>query len=416
MKTLSMGKIYTAEDMEAQLKRYGRAAERFTEIFGQKPTCFFSAPGRTEIGGNHTDHSLGRVLAASVSADTIAAVAPSEDGVITLCSEGFPDAAVDTADTKPRPEEQGCVTALIRGIAAGFKQKGYRVGGFKAYVTSNVPVGSGLSSSAAFEVLIGVILNGLYNGGDMSDVEIAKLGQYGENVYFGKPSGLMDQIASSAGGLMTIDFENRDEPVISPIKFDLADSEHCLCIVDTGGSHADLTGEYAAIPEEMRSVARYFGKEALREISKKQVEENLGALRESCGDRAALRALHFFDENERVLGEAEALKNKDFPEFLRLVNESGDSSLAYLQNIFAAANVRDQGLTLGLYLAKQTLAGEGACRVHGGGFGGTIQAFVPKDKLEVFRTETERVFGVGSCHELTIRSCGGTRVLFEVWI
>lgn len=414
MKTLSMGRIYTAEDMDIQLERYGRATAEFTEIFGEKPSCFFSAPGRTEIGGNHTDHNLGCVLAAGVSLDIIAAVIPTADGVITVKSEGFPTDIIDTADTEIRGEELNSSAALIRGMTAGFKRNGHRVGGFKAYMTSNVLQGSGLSSSAAFEVLIGTVLNGLYNGGEIDDVEIAKLAQYAENVYFGKPSGLMDQTASSVGGFITIDFANKDEPVISSVRYDLADSGHYLCIVDTGGSHADLTAEYGAIPSEMRSAAKFFGKESLREISKEQVMENITALRESCGDRAVLRALHFFDENLRVCREAEALNNKDFGEFLRLVNESGDSSLMYLQNIFAAVNVREQGLTLALYLAKQILGGEGACRVHGGGFAGTIQAFVPSHRLENFKTETERIFGTDSCHVLTIRNCGGTRVLFEV--
>lgn len=414
MKILSMAKIYTEEDMEMQMKRYGRAATEFMETFGEKPVYFFSAPGRTEVGGNHTDHNLGCVLAAGVSLDIIAAVVPTDDGIITVKSEGFPTDTIDTADTEVKKEELNSSASLIRGMVAGFKKNGHRVGGFKAYSTSNVLKGSGLSSSAAYEVLIGTVLNGLYNGGEVSDVEIAQLAQYAENVYFGKPSGLMDQMASSVGGFITIDFGDKENPVIESVNFDFAESGHHLCIVDTKGNHADLTPEYAAIPPEMKSVAQFFGKEVLREISKEQVLENIAALREKCGDRAVLRALHFFDDNERVGKQAEALRRKDFTEFLRLINESGNSSLAYLQNIFSAVNVREQGLTVALYLAKQVLSGEGACRVHGGGFAGTIQAFVPTHKLDEFKAEMERVFGEGSCYVLSVRNCGGTKVLFEV--
>ena len=414
MKTLSMGKIYTADGFEYQLKRYAKAAEEFEKLFAAKPTAFFCAPGRTEVGGNHTDHNLGCVLAAGVSLDIIAAVTPTEDGYITVKSEGFPADVVDICDTEPREDEKNTSSALIRGMADGFKNKGFKLGGFKAYMTSEVLQGSGLSSSAAYEVIIGTILNGLYNDGKVGDVEIAKLAQYAENVHFGKPSGLMDQMASSVGGLITIDFKDKEEPLIQCVNYDFEESGHKLCIIDTKGSHADLTPEYAAIPPEMKSVAEYFGKTVLREIDKETVMENLPALREKCGDRAVLRALHFFDENQRVAKQAAALEKGDFKEFLRLINESGESSLAYLQNIFSAVNVREQGLTVALYLAKQLLAGEGACRVHGGGFAGTIQAFVPENKLETFREGMDRVFGEGACHVLTIRNCGGTKVLFEV--
>ncbi len=413
MKTLSIEKLYSKEDIDRQSARYAQAAAEFEREFGIKPTAFFSAPGRTEVGGNHTDHNLGCVLAAGVSLDIIAAVAPTDDGFITIKSEGFPIDRIDLSDTDVKEADKNTSAALIRGMAAGFKQGGHSVGGFRAYCTSEVLQGSGLSSSAAYEVLVGTILNGLYNGGDVSDVEVAKIAQYAENVHFGKPSGLMDQMASSVGGLITIDFKDKDDPVIRSIDFDFAQSGHKLCIVDTKGSHADLTPEYAAIPPEMKSVAEHFGKSVLREISKADVMDNIAVLRKECGDRAVLRALHYFDENERVGKQAEALEKGDFSDFLRLITESGNSSLAYLQNIFAAVNVREQGLTVALYLAKQVLSGEGACRVHGGGFAGTIQAFVPDHKLEKFRTEMDRVFGEGACHVLTIRNCGGTKVLFE---
>ncbi|MBO5557553.1 galactokinase family protein [Ruminococcus sp.] len=413
MKTLSIEKLYSKEDIDRQSARYAQAAAEFEREFGIKPTAFFSAPGRTEVGGNHTDHNLGCVLAAGVSLDIIAAVAPTDDGFITIKSEGFPIDKVNLADTDVKEADKNTSAALIRGMAAGFTHGGHAVGGFRAYCTSEVLQGSGLSSSAAYEVLVGTILNGLYNGGDVTDVEVAKIAQYAENVHFGKPSGLMDQMASSVGGLITIDFKDKDDPVIRSIDFDFAQSGHKLCIVDTKGSHADLTPEYAAIPPEMKSVAEHFGKSVLREISKADVMDNIAVLRKECGDRAVLRALHYFDENQRIGRQAEALEKGDFSDFLHLITESGNSSLAYLQNIFAAVNVREQGLTVALYLAKQVLSGEGACRVHGGGFAGTIQAFVPDHKLEKFRTEMDRVFGEGACHVLTIRNCGGTKVLFE---
>ncbi len=411
MKILTLDKIYTADTLAFQKERYERIAKEFEAQFGEKPTCFFSAPGRTEVGGNHTDHNLGCVLAAGVSLDIIAAVASAEENIITVKSEGFPVDTINADDTEVYEEQKNTSASLIRGMTAGFKKNGHKVGGFKAYATSNVLKGSGLSSSAAYEVLIGTILNGLYNDGDVSDVEIAQLAQYAENVYFGKPSGLMDQMASSVGGFITIDFGDRDNPIIKSLDFDFAKSGHSLCIVDTKGSHADLTPEYAAIPPEMKSVAHFFGKDVLREISKEEVLSNITEIRSRCGDRAVLRALHFFDDNERVGKEAEALSSGNFDEFLSLITQSGNSSLAYLQNIFAPSAVDQQGLTLALYLAKSVLDGEGACRVHGGGFAGTIQAFVPEHKLEKFKAEMERVFGEGACYVLSIRNCGGTEVI-----
>ncbi len=399
-----------ADKAGEQLKRYNDAAQEFETMFGKKPMRFFSAPGRTEVGGNHTDHNNGCVLAAGVSLDVIAAVVPSDDGIIRIKSQGFPMDTIDSNDTEIKDSEENTSAALIRGVVAGMKRNGYKVGGFSAYTTSNVLKGSGLSSSAAFEVLVGTIISGLYNDSAVSPVEIAKISQFAENIYFGKPSGLMDQMASSVGGFITIDFENNTAPVIEAINFDFASCGHELCIVDTKGSHADLTGEYAAIPVEMKQIAQYFSKPSLRSVGRSEVMARLAELRSRFGDRAVLRALHFFDENERVSLQAHALKSRDFARFLKLVNESGDSSYKYLQNIFAVTAPNEQGLALALYMAKDILGGEGACRVHGGGCAGTIQAFVPHDKLLTFKSAMERVFGEGSCYVLSIRPFGGTEV------
>lgn len=412
MEKLTLEKIYPHAELETQRRRFSAADEKFESAFGKRSERYFSAPGRTELGGNHTDHNLGCVLAAAVSLDMIAAVAPTDDGIIKVRSEGFERTEnVDTKDTSPKDDEKQSSAALIRGVADRFKAHGYNVGGFDAYVTSDVLQGSGLSSSAAYEVLIGTILNGLYNGGAISAIDIAIAAQYAENVHFGKPSGLMDQMASSVGGSFMIDFACKGSPVVKSIPCDLEKSGLKLCIIDTKGSHADLTPEYAAIPSEMKSVAEFFGKSVLREITKDMVLDNITELRDTCGDRAVLRALHYFDENERVLAETAALENGDTERFLQFVKKSGNSSMAYLQNIFCAANIKQQGMTLGLYLAEQLLDGEGASRVHGGGFAGTIQAFVPKDKLSYFKDGIEKVFGKGACHVLDIRQCGGTEVM-----
>lgn len=403
--------IYTPDALDYQQQRYEKAAAEFKSLYGTAATDVFSAPGRTEVGGNHTDHQFGRVLAAGVSLDVIAMVIPANDNVIEVKSEGFPLDRVDISDLTVQESEKNSSASLIRGVCAGFKNNGHTVGGFRAYTTSNVLKGSGLSSSAAFEVLIGNILNGLYNNGTVSDVEIAKLSQYAENVYFGKPSGLMDQMASSVGSFITIDFADPSQPVIEAIDFDFASSGHSLCIVDTKGNHADLTPEYAAVPAEMKQVAEFFGKKVLREVPKQDILDDLAALREKVGDRAVLRALHFEDDNDRVVLQAKALQSGDFASFLSLVKESGRSSFMYLQNVFASSAPREQGLSTALYLASEILGDEGAFRVHGGGFAGTIQAFVPADKLERFRSEMEKVFGEGSCYVLSIRPFGGTRVI-----
>lgn len=410
MITYKLSDIYAEDKISLQQERYSNAAKSFAEIFSKSSERFFSAPGRTEVGGNHTDHNFGKVLAAGVSLDVIAAVAESDDNIIEVKSEGFEKDIVDISSLELCENEKNTSAALIRGVCRGFADRGYKIGGFKAYTTSNVLKGSGLSSSAAFEVLIGTILNSLYNDGKATAVEIAQISQFAENEFFGKPSGLMDQMASSVGSFITIDFEDPKKPIINKLEFDFKSSGHSLCIVDTKGNHADLTPEYAAIPSEMKSVAELFGKTVLRDVSKSEILDNISLVREKCGDRALLRALHFVDDNERVDAEAKALSNGDFKAFLKEINASGNSSYKYLQNIYANKSPDEQGLSVGLYIAESVLKGTGACRVHGGGFAGTIQAFVPDDKLEAFISAMDKAFGDGACHVLTIRPYGGVEV------
>ena len=382
----------------------------FRETFSREPRFLFSAPGRTEIGGNHTDHQLGRVLAGAVSVDTVAAVAPNGERIIRVQSEGYPLCAVSLDELDVRPAEFGTTLSLIRGVAARIAALGHTVTGFDAFVTSRVLPGSGLSSSAAFEVLIGTILNTLGACG-LNAIEIAQIGQYAENVYFGKPCGLMDQMASSVGGIVTIDFADAENPVVEPLHFDFAACGHALCIVNSGADHADLTAEYAAIPGELAAVSAVFGKTHLRQVDEAEFYARLPEVRAAAGDRATLRAIHIFDDNRRVTQEVEALRNNDFDRFLALVNESGRSSWVYLQNVVPTGATRHQELAVSLALAARLLNGRGACRVHGGGFAGTIQAFVPLDLLDSFKAGMEAVLGEGSCQVLSIRPEGG--VLLE---
>lgn len=408
----TLEKLYGANAVPMQKERYAAAERAFAEIYGNHSDVrIFSAPGRTEVGGNHTDHNRGCVLAAAVGLDVIAIVAPTGDNIVKVKSEGFPEDVVDISDLEIKENEKNTSAALIRGVAAGFKNAGFDTCGFCAYTTSNVLKGSGLSSSAAFEVLIGTIFSYLCNGGKVSSVKIAQIAQYAENAYFGKPSGLMDQMASSVGGFITIDFKDTKAPVIDAISYDFASSGYSLCIVDTKGNHADLTPEYAAIPSEMKSVAGFFGKSELRDITKEQLIANIADVRKACGDRAVARAFHFFDDNERVGKEAAALRSGDIDAFLKLITESGNSSFKYLQNIFASKNPSEQGLVVGLYMAENILGGKGAVRVHGGGFAGTIQAFVPTEMLGEYSEKMEQVFGSGSCYKLYIRPVGGTEVI-----
>ena len=383
----------------------GKAAQDNAPACG--PVELFSAPGRTELGGNHTDHQRGCVLAASVSLDLMAAAAPNGTSMVVLESEGYEVLRVDVSDETVHPEEVNQTASLIRGIAAAIRQRGYQPEGFNACVTSDVPGGSGLSSSAAFETLIGVIFNHMFCGDALDAVEIAKIGQYAENVYFGKPCGLMDQMACSVGGAIAIDFEKQEEPQITKIPFSFADSGYQLCIINSGADHADLTEDYAAVPAEMKSVAQYFGKEVLREVPEEQFRGSIASLRKACGDRAVLRAAHFYRENDRVEAESAALRAGDFQAYLRTAKESGYSSFMYLQNVYSSRFPEQQAVAVALMTAEHLLGGEGACRVHGGGFAGTIQAFVPADQVEAFRHEMERVLGKGCCNVLQIRPYGG---------
>ena len=396
--------------LEYQRKRYINALNRFTQLYGEGDVFIFSAPGRSEIGGNHTDHQCGRVLAASINLDAIAIVAKKESGIV-LKSEGYPMINVSLADLLPKKEEEGTSAGLIRGVAARLKEEGYEIGGFEAYVTSDVLNGAGMSSSAAFEVLIGNILSGLYNEGKISPVLIAQAGQYAENVFFGKPCGLMDQMASSVGNLIFIDFADVKNPVIKKVNVNFEDFNHSLCIVDTKGSHADLTDEYAAIPEEMKRVAAYFGKEILKQVDKNEFYTNIPEIRKVAGDRAVLRAMHWFEETDRVIDQVNALEEENFEEFKKLIKSSGDSSFKYLQNVYSVKNLSRQEMAVGLALSDVILKGKGVSRVHGGGFAGTIQAFVPNDIVDIYKKNMEDIFGEDACHVLKIRKYGGMKVL-----
>ena len=383
----------------------------FHAAFGGTPERYFSAPGRTEIGGNHTDHQRGRVLAAAVNLDTVAAVRLNGTGTIRILSKGYPMSVVDLANLEPVESEINSTPALIRGVAARFTQLGCKVEGFDAYCESTVLPGSGLSSSAAYEVLIGTILNHLFFGGKVSQPEIAQIGQYAENAFFGKPCGLMDQTASAVGNLVTIDFFDKDHPDIRPVSFDFSACGHALCIIDSGADHADLTDEYAAIPGEIKAVAAHFGKEVLTQIEEAEFFAAIPALRAKCGDRAVLRAVHFYQENTRVPKQVAALERGDFETFLKLIKESGYSSYMYLQNVIPAGYKQHQDVAVALALCEHYLQGKGAYRVHGGGFAGTVQAFVPFEILESFRAGIDGVLGEGACHVLSIRPQGGVQAV-----
>ncbi len=403
------GEIYS--DIAFARKRYSDACDEFAAIFGEDRDVFlFSAPGRTEVGGNHTDHQNGCVLAGSVDLDVIAVAAKSDSRVARVKSAGYDMDTVDLEMLDSSEKEYGRSSSLIRGMCVAAIKNGYSIGGFDAYTTSNVLKGSGLSSSAAFEVLIGVILSHLYNDGAIDAVTVAKYAQFAEREFFGKPCGLMDQMASSVGGFTAIDFGDPEKPIIEKVNFDFANSHHALCIVNTGGNHTNLTGDYADITTECAEVSEFFGKTHLREVDENAFFANLGKIREKTSDRAVLRALHFFADNRRAVLEKEALQANNFERFLSLINESGNSSFKYLQNVYSNSDVSEQGLSLALALTERYLAGRGACRVHGGGFAGTIQAFVPDDMLDGYVEMIEGVFGKGNCYVLKIRPHGGIKI------
>ena len=405
--------IYVTDEASAlQPERYANAVAEFNKAFeGIEPMAVFSAPGRTEIGGNHTDHQHGEVLAASINKDAIAVVSPRTDDQVNVLAEGFGMTKIDLNDLSLREDEKGSTPALIRGVLAGLKDRGFKLGGFDAYITSDVLIGAGLSSSAAFETLIGTIVSGLYNDMTVDPVVIAQIGQFAENKYFGKPCGLMDQMACSVGNLVHIDFEDPSDPVVDKVDFDFSKTDYVLCITDTKGSHADLTDEYAAVPIEMKKIAEALGHDVLRPISFEDIIENIDMLRDNAGDRAVLRAIHFVNETLRAGDEAEALKSGDIKEFLKLVKQSGDSSFKYLQNVYANSNVTVQNVSLALAISDTVLNDDEVSRVHGGGFAGTIQAFVRKGNAKRYKKYMDKVFGEGSCEILAIRKYGGMRVI-----
>ncbi len=405
--------IYGEGAVSTQKARYAYAIDQFSAIYGaDRQITLYSVAGRSELSGNHTDHNHGCVIAASIDLDIIAVASPREDSIIRVKSEGFPEDVVDfAAYNTPVAEKFGSSESIIAGMVQGFVKDGYAVGGFDAYTTSNVLKGSGLSSSAAFEDMIGNILSHMYNDGRVDNVEIAKLAQYSENVFFGKPCGLMDQVACAVGGIVAIDFEDPKAPVIEKVDFDISGAGYNLCIVNTGGNHADLTDDYASVPSEMKAVAAALGASVLREADEGSLIAAIPALRESVGDRAVMRALHFFEENKRVALQKAALTEGKLEAFFAQVIASGKSSFCYLQNVYTTKNIYEQGLSLAICLAEKYLAGKsGAYRVHGGGFAGTIQAYVPMSEVEGFRALMDGVFGEGKCIVLRIRPEGAVRI------
>ena len=402
--------IYQDESMiEFQKKRYVDAIEQYINLYKDEEVEIFSVPGRSEVCGNHTDHQHGQVLATAINLDIITVVSKDEEKV--LLKDKYTSNPVYINDLDMKEEEKDTSEGLIRGILYRFKELGYKIGGFKGFSTSNVLAGSGLSSSAAYEGMIGVILSGLYNDMKIDPVLIAQVGQYAENVYFGKPCGLMDQMASSIGNLVHIDFANPECPYVEKIDFDMEKYGYRLCITDTKGSHADLTDEYAAIPKEMKLVAKYFGKEVLCGISINDVLDNITDLRKKLGDRCVLRALHFIYENKRVQKEVSALKAGNIGAFLDDVKASGNSSFKYLQNVYSNQDIKNQNVSLALFVSEMFLGQNGVCRVHGGGFAGTIQAFVKNEYVENYKYEMDKIFGKDSCKDLRIRKYGGIKVL-----
>lgn len=398
------------EQLEHQKSRYVQAIEKFIDLYGDQDVSIYSTPGRSEVCGNHTDHQHGEVLAAAINLDIIAVVA-KDDTKIKILSDDYDIEAIHIDDLTLRENEKESSEGLIRGILARFQQLQHKIGGFVGYMTSDVLQGSGLSSSAAFEVMIGTILSGMYNDMKVDPVTIAKIGQYSENVYFGKPCGLMDQCACSVGSLIHIDFKDNENPIVEKINVDFPRFHHSLCIVDVHASHADLTEDYASIPEELKEVDHFFHQEYLRDVDEKEFYEHLTEVREAVNDRAVLRAIHVFKENKRVQQAVQSLKQEDFETFKTIVKASGESSFKYLQNIYSNHYVGQQAVSLALALSENLLGAHGVCRVHGGGFAGTIQAFVEDDYVEAYKQGIEKYFGEGSCHILKIRKYGGMKVI-----
>lgn len=404
----ALEKLYGAEAVKAQRERYLKAVGEFKKLYPNRDEAeIFSASGRSEVGGNHTDHQHGCVLAAAVNLDVISVTAFHDEGVIRLKSEGHDANLVELNSLDVKKEEYGTSNAIIRGVAAKFTEMGAKIGGFDAYTTSDVLSGSGLSSSASFENLIGTIIDIHYNNAKAGAVEIAKIGQYAENVYFGKKSGLMDQMVSSVGGFVFIDFSDTENPVIKKVNCDFEKAGYRLCITDTKGSHADLIDDYSAVPNEMNSIAAHFGKPYLHAVDEAEFIKAIPELRGKLSDRAVLRAAHFFNDNKNAADEAAALELGDLAKFLEIVKKSGDSSYKLLQNIYSCRKPEEQGLSVGLWASERILNGRGAVRVHGGGFAGTIQAFVPVEFAEEYTAEMNRIFGEGSCLALRVRPVGG---------
>ena len=398
-------------ESENAKKRYYKACEEFEKLYPvSKDVRIFSAPGRTEVSGNHTDHQHGSVLAGGVNLDVIAIVSENDDNIVRIKSEGYKMDEVNINELERKENENGKAISLIRGVCYKFSQLGFKISGFNAYTTSNVLKGSGLSSSAAFEVLIGNIANGLFANNQVSAIEIAKIGQFAEREYFGKPCGLLDQMASSLGGFTYADFNNPSDPITEKINLDITKFGYTLCVVDTGGNHADLTQDYADITIECKQISNALGVDFLRDADQGKFYSSLASLRKEYGERAILRAFHFFNEQDRVLAGRKALKEGDFEAFLKLVNESGNSSYDYLQNLYSTSNVKEQGLCLALALTKKFLNGKGACRVHGGGFAGTIQCYIPSEMLNDYKQMIEAVYGQNSCCVLNIRPVGGYEI------
>ena len=412
----TLARLYRRQDKELgpYRERILKLLERYSEIFDASPedkAAVFSAPGRTELGGNHTDHQGGKVLTAAVDLDALCCAAPNGTDAVSIYSEGFGMTSISAKDTAVHEEEKGTSAAIVRGVLDGLAAKGCRAGGFNAYVVSDVPGGSGLSSSACFEILVGTVADGLFGGGVTDSEEMAKIGQYAENTYFGKPSGLLDQMGCSIGGIVSVDFADRKRPVCRKVDFDFAAAGHALCIIDTGGDHSGLTDYYSAIPGEMCAAARVFGKPILSEVEESRFLEALPEVRREAGDRALMRALHYYADCRRVEEQVAALEGGDFDRYLQLVRASGDSSFKCLQNVDTHRDPADQPVVLALAAAEQLLGDAGAVRVHGGGFAGTIQAYVPFEKLDGFRTGMDRLFGDGAVRVVYVRPVGGCRII-----